>query len=120
MNALIRIKNVAPVFVIALSLVTATATTTEVIFSFEEEEGEYADTDLETDSAGNIYGTTVLGGEFGGGTVFQLSPTPNGWKHTVLVQFHRWRRWRRAVQRRHNRSARQLVRHGGNGRFRWL
>ena len=77
MNALIRIKNAAPVFVIALSLVTATATTTDVIFSFEEDEGEYADTDLETDSAGNIYGTTVLGGEFGGGTVFQLSPTPN-------------------------------------------
>jgi hypothetical protein len=65
MNALIRIKNVAPLFVIALSLVTATATTTEVIFSFEEK-GEYADTDLETDSAGNIYGTTVLGGEFWG------------------------------------------------------
>ena len=87
MNALIRIKNAAPVFVIALSLVTATATTTDVIFSFEEEEGEYADTDLETDSAGNIYGTTVLGGEFGGGTVFQLSPTPNGWEHTVLYSF---------------------------------
>src|SRR5438874_13258482 len=79
MNALIRIKNAAPLFVIALSLVTATATTTDVIFSFEENEGEYADTDLETDSAGNIYGTTVLGGDFGGGTVFQLSPTPNGW-----------------------------------------
>ena len=74
MNALIRIKNAAPVFVIALSLVTATATTTDVIFSFEEEEGEYADTDLETDSAGNIYGTTVLGGEFGGGTVFNSAP----------------------------------------------
>jgi uncharacterized repeat protein (TIGR03803 family) len=58
-----------------------------VIFSFEEEEGEYADTDLETDNAGNIYGTTVLGGEFGGGTVFQLSPTPNGWEHTVLYSF---------------------------------
>ena len=87
MNALIRIKNAAPVFVIALSLVTATATTTDVIFSFEEEEGEYADTDLETDSAGNIYGTTVLGGEFGGGTVFQLSPTRTGWNHTVLYSF---------------------------------
>jgi hypothetical protein len=82
MNALIWIKNTAPVFVIALSLITATATTTDVIFSFEEDDGEYADTDLETDSAGNIYGTTVLGGEFGGGTAFQLSPTPTGWNHT--------------------------------------
>ncbi len=68
-------------------LATATAATTNVIFSFAEHDGEYADTDLETDSAGNIYGTTVLGGDFGGGTVFQLSPTPNGWMHTVLYSF---------------------------------
>jgi uncharacterized repeat protein (TIGR03803 family) len=87
MNPLIRIKNAIPVLVIALSLATAAATTTDVIFSFEENEGEYADTDLETDSAGNIYGTTALGGEHGSGTVFQLSPTPNGWDHTVLYSF---------------------------------
>jgi uncharacterized repeat protein (TIGR03803 family) len=87
MNPLFRIKNAIPVFIIALSLVTAAATTTDVIFSFEEDDGEYADTDLETDSAGNIYGTTVLGGEHGSGTVFQLSPTPNGWQHTVLYNF---------------------------------
>src|SRR4029453_3159869 len=87
MNAIIRFKNVAPLFVIALSLATAAATTTDVIFSFEEDNGEYADTDLETDSAGNIYGTTVLGGDHGGGTVFQLSPTPNGWVQTVLYSF---------------------------------
>src|ERR1051326_8511859 len=87
MNALIWIRNTAPVFVIALSLVTATASTTDVILSFEEDEGEYADTDLETDSAGNIYGTTVLGGDFGGGTVFQLTPTSDGWVHTVLYSF---------------------------------
>src|SRR5262249_36944657 len=86
MNSLIRFKNVAPLFVIALSLVTATATTTDVIFSFDEDDGEYADTDLETDSAGNIYGTTVLGGDHGSGTVFQLSPT-NGWVQTVLYSF---------------------------------
>ena len=62
--------------------------TVNVIYSFAgDEDGEYADTDLETDSAGNIYGTTVLGGDFGGGTVFQLSPTPNGWVHTVLYSF---------------------------------
>ena len=87
MNALIRFKNIAPLFVIALSLVSAAATTTDVIFSFEEDDGEYADTDLETDSAGNIYGTTVLGGDHGSGTVFQLSPTPNGWVQNVLYSF---------------------------------
>jgi len=87
MNTLIRFKNVAPLFVIALSLVTATATTTDVVFSFAEDDGEYADTDLETNSAGNIYGTTVLGGNHGSGTVFQLSPTPNGWVQSVLYSF---------------------------------
>src|SRR5689334_18218238 len=74
-------------FAIALSLATASASTTDVIFSFEEDNGEYADTDLETDSAGNIYGTTVLGGEHGSGTVFQLSPTPSGWVQTLLYSF---------------------------------
>ncbi len=87
MNALIRFKNLAPLFVIALSLVTATATTTDIIFSFDEDNGEYADTDLEVDSAGNIYGTTVLGGDHGGGTVFQLTSTPNGWVQNVLYSF---------------------------------
>src|SRR5256885_11143323 len=87
MNGVIRFKSLAPLFVLALSLVTATATTTNVIFSFEGDNGEYADTDLETDGAGNIYGTTVLGGDHGSGTVFQLSPTHSGWVQTVLYSF---------------------------------
>src|SRR5438093_2992289 len=78
---------VAATAVFVLSLTTANAAKTRVVFSFGEDDGEYADTDLETDNAGNIYGTTVLGGEFGGGTIFQLSPTPNGWEHTVLYSF---------------------------------
>ena len=87
MNILNQFNKAALLSVLAFSLATATAATTQVIFSFEEDEGEYADTDLETDSAGNIYGTTVLGGDFGSGTVFQLSRTPNGWVHTVLYSF---------------------------------
>src|SRR6266542_768058 len=81
------IRAVAATAVFVLSMATAAATTTNVIFSFAEDEGEYADTDLETDSAGNIYGTTVLGGDFGSGTVFKLSPSPTGWEHTVLYSF---------------------------------
>jgi uncharacterized repeat protein (TIGR03803 family) len=83
----LQLNKMALVFAVALSVTTVTATTTDVIFSFEEDEGEYADTDLETDGAGNIYGTTVLGGDFGSGTVFQISPTPNGWVHTLLYSF---------------------------------
>jgi uncharacterized repeat protein (TIGR03803 family) len=81
------IRTVAVTVVFVLSLATATAATTEVIFSFDEDEGAYPDSDLETDRFGNIYGTTVLGGDFGGGTVFRLSPTPNGWVHTILYSF---------------------------------
>src|ERR1700738_1435639 len=59
-----------------------------VIYGFAgSTDGEYTDTDLVTDSAGNIYGTSVLGGTFGGGTVFQLSPSASGWTHTVLYSF---------------------------------
>src|SRR5215467_12808079 len=87
MNPLIHPNKFVLFFATVLSLATANATTTNVIFSFEEDEGEYVDSDLETDAAGNIYGTTVLGGDFGSGTVFQLSPTPNGWVHTVLYSF---------------------------------
>jgi uncharacterized repeat protein (TIGR03803 family) len=82
-----QIRAIAAATAFVLSLTTATAATTNVIFSFEEDEGEYADTDLETDSAGNIYGTTVLGGDFGSGTVFKLRHTPTGWAHRVLYSF---------------------------------
>jgi len=61
------------------------ASTTTVIYSFlGDTDGEYADTDLVTDSAGNIYGTTVQGGTSSSGTVFQV--TPSG-VHTVIYSF---------------------------------
>ena len=100
MNPLLRLTKATPLFLVALALTclwlgpaakaigVIPAQAINVIYSFAgDEDGEYADTDLETDCAGNIYGTTVLGGDFGGGTVFQLSATPNGWMHTVLYSF---------------------------------
>jgi uncharacterized repeat protein (TIGR03803 family) len=66
----------------------ARAGTPEVIYSLAgDEDGEYTDTDLVIDSAGSLYGSSVLGGDFGGGTVFQLTPSGNGWIHTVLYDF---------------------------------
>jgi uncharacterized repeat protein (TIGR03803 family) len=40
------------------------------------------------DSSGNLYGTTFTGGTFGGGTVFELTPSggPN-WVETILYNF---------------------------------
>jgi uncharacterized repeat protein (TIGR03803 family) len=54
---------------------TAAASTAKVIYSFAgDNDGEYTDTDLVMDSKGNLFGTTVQGGAFDTGTVFQLAP----------------------------------------------
>jgi uncharacterized repeat protein (TIGR03803 family) len=40
------------------------------------------------DAAGNLYGTTVYGGNFGNGSVFELTPNANGgWTELVLHHF---------------------------------
>lgn len=60
----------------------------QIIYSFAgDSDGEYLDTDLVIDSSGNLYGTSVQGGDFASGTVWELSPTPAGWVHTVLYSF---------------------------------
>jgi len=64
------------------------ASTTQVIYSFAGgNDGEYTDTELVIDSVGNLYGTSVQGGTFGSGTVFELTPSGSGWTHTVLYNF---------------------------------
>lgn len=74
--------------VVVAAVLTATASaadSTKLIYSFAgNADGEYLDTELVRDSAGNLYGTSVQGGTFGGGTVFQV--TPEG-VHTVLYNF---------------------------------
>jgi uncharacterized repeat protein (TIGR03803 family) len=73
---------------VTILLSAASASSTKVIYSFAGgNDGEYLDTDLVMDPAGNIYGSTVQGGDFGSGTVFQLSPSSTGWIHTVLYSF---------------------------------
>ena len=39
------------------------------------------------DSAGNLYGTTTVGGQYQDGTVFKLTPSGSGWTETVLHSF---------------------------------
>jgi uncharacterized repeat protein (TIGR03803 family) len=66
---------------------SATAGDPRILFHFDEDEGSYPDTDVALDAAGNLYGMTVQGGDFNGGTVFRLSPVAGGWEHTVLHHF---------------------------------
>ena len=42
---------------------------------------------LALDAAGNLYGTTEMGGSTGTGTVFELSPSDGGWTKTTLYSF---------------------------------
>ena len=59
--------------------------TTTVIYSFSGgADGEYLDTDLVVDTAGNLYGTTSGGGTSGHGTVYKLDTSGN---ETVLYSF---------------------------------
>jgi uncharacterized repeat protein (TIGR03803 family) len=51
-------------------------------------DGGYASGGLALDASGNIYGTTLEGGVYGNGTVFEFSPGAGGkWSETVLYNF---------------------------------
>jgi uncharacterized repeat protein (TIGR03803 family) len=65
----------------------ARASNTQVVYSFGGGDGAYFDTELVMDKSGNLYGTSVQGGNFNSGNVFQLTPTRMGWMLTVLYNF---------------------------------
>ena len=59
-----------------------------VLHSFSGGDGRSPMAGLTSDAAGNLYGTTSQGGEWGCGTVFKLSPeTNNRWKFSVVYSF---------------------------------
>jgi uncharacterized repeat protein (TIGR03803 family) len=59
-----------------------------VLFSFPGgPHGAAPEGTLIFDAAGNIYGTTGGSGAGNGGTVFELSPSGNGWLESVLYSF---------------------------------
>lgn len=63
----------------------ATSWVEEVLHSFSSDvDGAWPCGSLVLDVAGNVYGTTSRGGEYGGGIVFQLTP---GGSETVFAQF---------------------------------
>jgi uncharacterized repeat protein (TIGR03803 family) len=60
----------------------------DLLYNFSGTDGKYPRAGLVFDNSGNLYGTTVQGGDYGGGAAFELSPTSNGqWTETVLHSF---------------------------------
>jgi len=78
---------------VAVTLILANgvwaATTEKVIYTFTGgNDGGNPAAQLTFDSSGNAYGTTVVGGTGGLGTVFKLTPHSSGnWTETVLYNF---------------------------------
>jgi uncharacterized repeat protein (TIGR03803 family) len=44
------------------------------LLSFDKNNGEFPETALFRDAAGNLYGTTILGGTYNSGVVFEVIP----------------------------------------------
>jgi uncharacterized repeat protein (TIGR03803 family) len=64
--------------------------TESTLFAFNLTDGGAPNGSLIFDSAGNLYGTTLIGGTSGYGTAFELSPRASGngtWTETVLHNF---------------------------------
>ena len=62
--------------------------TESVLWNFSyDTDGAYPAGGVIFDNAGNLYGTTTLGGSHGDGTVYELSPTQSGWTETTLYAF---------------------------------
>jgi uncharacterized repeat protein (TIGR03803 family) len=58
-----------------------------VVYTFLD--GEIPQGTLAFDGRGSLYGTAYPGGEFGGGTVYRLTPGKNGWNEETLESLQR-------------------------------
>lgn len=83
-----RVKAVAVLTLLILSISSASAATQKVLYTFTgglDGGGPYSGVIF--DSAGNLYGVTQDGGTYGRGTVFQLTRSGSDWTETVLYSF---------------------------------
>jgi uncharacterized repeat protein (TIGR03803 family) len=61
--------------------------TEKVLYNFNGRDG-FLPSGLVIDASGNLYGTTLEGGAYGRGTVFEISPKANGgWREKILHNF---------------------------------
>jgi uncharacterized repeat protein (TIGR03803 family) len=75
--------------VFELSPVSGGGYSLTTLVSFNYTNGEYPNAGLVRDSSGDLFGTAVYGGDFGNGTVFELSPVSGGgYSFTTLISFN--------------------------------
>lgn len=72
---------------ISLRSLSAHAQTETVLHTFSVSDGYDPAAGLVMDAAGNLYGTTFYGGASDAGTVFEMTPTADGWTETVIHNF---------------------------------
>jgi uncharacterized repeat protein (TIGR03803 family) len=90
-SILLRVMFAAIVGLLSTAVPAFAAATEQVLYNFCSvdncADGEFPDGGLIFDHAGNLYGT-ALGGAYGAGVVFELSPGGGGtWTETVLYNF---------------------------------
>ena len=75
------------VFKLSKSGSTWTETVLHTFDDISGDDGYYPYGNLVFDAAGNLYGTTVYGGKFGGGTVFQLKASNGKYTYKLIHAF---------------------------------
>jgi len=58
-----------------------------VLHTFKRPDGYLAYGGLVMDTAGNLYGATAVGGTYGSGVIYELSPSSGGWNYQILYNF---------------------------------
>jgi len=86
--ATLTLKGLVIALISFTELSWAAAPRQKVLYAFQGgTDGMYPQNAMIFDASGNLYGTTEQGGTIGAGTVFELTPTSNGWNETVLYSF---------------------------------
>ena len=62
--------------------------TEKILYAFQGgQDGEAPVAGVVFDNAGNMYGTTVAGGAYQGGAVYELTPSGSGWTESIIYSF---------------------------------
>jgi uncharacterized repeat protein (TIGR03803 family) len=83
-------SSVAAAFLLAAALVCKAPAQESILWAFQNADGEgfTPQAGLTFDGQGNLYGTTVVGGKYEQGSVYELIPQANGsWQYKTIYSF---------------------------------